>query len=108
RMRVIAGEHRVCFAHRQALPQIRLLQHDADALAKLAARSLWVVAEHAHLARVARSIPLEDLDGGRLARAVWTKESEDLAFGDLEVDAAHRLDVAVRLPQSLDGDRAHS
>ena len=39
-------------------------------------------------------------DRRRLARAVWPEQAEDLARGDLEVDALHRLDVAgVRLAQ---------
>ena len=46
---------------------------------------------------------LEDLDRRRLARAVRTEEAEDLASGDLEVDAIHRDQVAVALGQA--GDR---
>ena len=39
----------------------------------------------------ALAVALEDLDRRRLAGAVGAEEAEDLAGGDLEVDAAHRL-----------------
>ena len=41
-----------------------------------------VEAEHAHLARVGLAVPLEDLDRGRLARAVRPEQPEHLARGD--------------------------
>src|SRR5262249_32138296 len=41
----------------------------------------------------------EDLEGGRLARAIGTDETEDLALADLEADAAHGVDRAVALPE---------
>ena len=37
---------------------------------------------------------------GGLAGAVRADEREDLALGDLEVDAAHRLELAIVLPKA--------
>jgi hypothetical protein len=44
----------------------------------------------------------QDLDGGGLARPVRAEEAEGLSGGDLEVDAAHGLDLAVALGQRAD------
>ena len=63
------------------------------------------MAEHRHDAAGARAVALEDLDGRRLAGAVGAEQPEDLAAGDLEVDAAHRLELAVGLAQVADEDR---
>ena len=48
-------------------------------------------------------MPLEDLDGRGLAGAVRAEQGEDLAAGDLEVDAADRGDVPVALAQVPSG-----
>ena len=56
-----------------------------------ARRARRVVAEHGDDPARARPVALEDLDRRRLARAVGAEQPEDLAAGDLEVDAAHRL-----------------
>ena len=108
RRRVVAGEERVRLAHREVRPHARLLEHDADPLAPAAARALRVLAEHGHVAAVARPVALEDLDRRRLAGAVRAEEPEDLALGDLEAHAAQRLVGAVRLAQLVDGDRGHA
>ena len=50
------------------------------------------------------AVALEDLDGRRLARAVGAEEAEHLAAGDVEVDPADRVDVAVGLAQVADED----
>ena len=94
-------------AHGEVRPELRLLQHDADALRGTRGPGCcgsWPSTRH--LARVARAVALEDLDRRRLAGAVRAEQAEDLALLDLEVDAAHRLERAVRLPQAADGDRA--
>ena len=67
--------------------------------------ALGVVAEHGDDAARAGAVALEDLDGRRLAGAVGAEQAEDLAGGDLEVDAAHGLMVAVGLVQVADEDR---
>jgi len=49
-------------------------------------------------------VPLEDLDGRRLPRAVRAEDGDDLALLDLQVESAHGLQRAVRLPQPPDRD----
>ena len=64
-----------------------------------------VQAEHAWPSpRVGRAQALEDLDGRRLAGAVRAEQAEDLAAGDLEVDAVDGDEVAVALGQAADAD----
>ena len=53
-------------------------------------------------ATVGPAEPLQDLDRGRLSRAIRPEQTEDLALADIEADPAHRLDVAVALPQVRD------
>ena len=86
-------------AHGHARVEAAALEHDADALLQVAVALRGVVAEHAHLARRARAVALEDLDGGRLAGAVRAEQAEHLAALDLERHAAHGLDRPVRLAQ---------
>jgi hypothetical protein len=64
----------------------------------------WIDAEHAHLAGAPRAEALEDLDGGRLARAVRPEEGEDLTARDVQVDSRDGLDVAVALAQAANLD----
>src|SRR4029453_6691004 len=85
----------------------RLLEHDADPLAERALHARGVVAEHGHLAAVAGAVALEDLDGGRLACAVRAEQAEAPPRLDLEVDAAHGLDVSVALQEPADRDGGH-
>src|SRR5205823_2802218 len=53
-------------------------------------------------ATVGAAETLEDLDGRRLPRSVRPEHPEHLAALDGEGDPAHRLDLAVALPQVLD------
>ena len=63
---------------------------------KLAAAPLRVLAEHAHVAAVARPVALEDLDGRRLAGAVRAEEREHLAGLDGEREPVEDLAAARR------------
>ena len=63
-----------------------------------------VVPEDGDDAARAVAVPLEDLDGRRLARAVGSEEAEHLAAGDVEVDPSDGVDVAVGLAQVADED----
>ena len=65
---------------------------------------VWVDAEHAHLARAAIPVALEDLDGGALARPIGTEQGEGLALLDVEADPSNGLERTVRLPQVTDDD----
>ncbi len=73
--------------HRQVVELPGALQHDADPLPPRRVGVLGVDAEDAGLAGRAVPEPLEDLHGGRLARAVGPEEGEHLAAVHVEVDA---------------------
>ena len=64
-----------------------------------------VDAEHAGGAAVGLEQRGEHPHRGGLARAVGAEHAEDLAFGDLERDPFHRLDIAEALHQSVGHDR---
>ncbi len=64
-----------------------------------------IVAQHGDAPRRPRAQPLQDLDRRRLPRAVRPEQPEHLALAHLEVDAPHRLEIAVRLPQPFHRDR---
>ena len=85
-----------------------LLEHDPDPVAPLAAAVGGVDAEHGDVSGAAREEAFEDLDGRRLAGAVRAEEGEDLAGGDLEVDAANglRRSVVLLQPVHANGDLA--
>ena len=68
---------------------------------------LRILAEHRHLAGVARAVALEDLDGRRLAGAVRAEQAEHLAACDREVDPAKGLVLAVALAQAGNRDCCH-
>ena len=101
---VVAGVLLDGLPRRELRDQPGLLEDEADAVAPGAIRLLRIDAEHAHLAGVAGAVALEDLDRGRLARAVRSDEGEDLAGADLEIDPPHRLEAVVGLAQALDAD----
>src|SRR5690242_2069596 len=60
--------------------------------------------QHAYLAAISRAIAFEDLDGGRLARAVGPQQRENLAARDGEAQVADSLLLAIRLREPRDCD----
>ena len=82
----------------------RGLEAHADAWLERVGATGDVDAQHADLAIIGCPKPLEDLDGRRLARPVRSEQPEDLAPGDVEVDAIDSLDIAVALGQATDAD----
>src|SRR5690606_20820487 len=72
--------------------------HDLDALAE--------AIESADLRRARRRLedPHEHADRRRLARAVRAEEGEDLPASDLEIEVAHRLEVAIALREARQAD----
>ena len=80
------------------------LEADADPRLERVGLAGDVEAEDGHLAAIGLAQALEDLDRRGLAGAVRAEQAEDLAAGDLEVDARDRLDVAVALGQAPDSD----
>ena len=99
RMRIEARPVRERLARRDVAVDAARLQHDADAPAQLDRALGRVVAEHRHLAAAARAVALEDLHRRGLAGAVGAEQPEHLAAAHRDVDAAHRLVVAVALAQ---------
>jgi hypothetical protein len=104
RARIEVGEVPERLARRDVAVHPGRLQDDADALAQLTRVLLGIVAEHRDDAGRAGPVALEDLDRGRLAGAVGPEQAEDLAHGDLEVQAPHGLVLAVGLAQVADED----
>ena len=94
----------------QVAVERRVLEDEPDAAAHGVALAHDVVAGDARAAAVGRQQRAEHRDRRRLAGAVGAEEAERLAGGDVEVDAAHRLDVAEALdqPAHLDGEVAHA
>ena len=104
--RIEACVHRNRLGHREVAVNAGRLEHDADARLQLGTLSTWVDAEHGDVAAVAPPVALEDLHRRRLAGAVGPQQGEHLAAPDLEVDAAHGLQIPVGLlePAHLDSD----
>src|SRR5207245_7997456 len=67
-------------------------------------RGAALFSEHAGLSRGRVAKALQDLDGGRLARAVRSEEGEHLALVDVEVDAVDGRDVRIPLHEAADLD----
>jgi hypothetical protein len=64
-----------------------------------------VGAEHGHLAAVAVTVALQDLDGRRFPGSVRSEQGEHLTPRDREVDAVHGAFRSVRFGQSANDDR---
>jgi len=96
-------------ARGRLVPGAAALGDIADPPAHLPRLPAQVAAGHGGRAAVGLHQRGEHAQRGRLARAVGTEEAEDLAFGDLQVNPADRLDGllgppvtgAERLPQTL-------
>src|SRR6185503_340778 len=82
--------------------QVAVLKDDADPLPPGAPGIGRIGIEDADLPGARLPVALEDLHRGRLARSVRPQEGEDLPRGHLEVDAAHRFQLAVGLAQAPD------
>src|SRR5262249_2510288 len=108
RVGVVAREVAYRLADGQVGEVGRGLQDDADPGPPRAAGPCRVHAEHLDLAGVAGTVPLQDLDRGRLAGAVGTEERVHLAGLDGQVDAADGDAITVPLVQSSDPDRVHA
>src|SRR5690606_25699755 len=82
---------------------------DAEAPDLARAQAGRVAAENPDRARVAADLAVEDVEARALAGAVGADEGEDLAGGEREGDAPHRMHAAVGLRQVLDFEdgRAH-
>src|SRR3982750_360930 len=59
--------------------------------------SLRIEPKDPDLARATRTQTFQDFDRRCLARAIWSKQSEDFTGMHVEIDPAHGIDFAVRL-----------
>jgi len=84
----------------QLVGELRLLELDAEPAAQGQAIAPPAVPEHLDLSGVRRPKPFEDLDRGRLARAVGPEHAEALGALHLEVEAGHSHDVTVTLGEA--------
>ncbi len=89
---------------RQVPVERRLLEDQADVAADVVAFGEHVVSGHERRAAAGTHERAQHPDRRRLARSVGAQEAEDLAAGDLEVDAPHGLHLGVALGQPFDGD----
>ena len=98
--------------HRHAGEQPAAFGHDRDAVGhhavRLRAADRTAVEAH-HLGRDAQQ-PHDRFEQRRLAGAVGADQRDDLAGGDLEIDAVERLEIAIAGDQAMGGEqrRAHA
>ena len=104
RLAVVAGVEVERLADGELGPHPALLEDDPDPLPPLAAGRSGVGSEHRDLTRAAVAVALEDLDRGRLPGTVRPQEREHLPGPDLELDPAHRLELAIGLAEAGDDD----
>ncbi len=101
---VDAGVEAQVLVDRQVLEQRELLAHVADAALGPLGVGDDVLAQDADAAGLRGDRAGEHADGRGLAAAVRAEEPEDLASGDVEVDAVHGGEVAETLGEAAHGD----
>ena len=79
------------------LGQVRVLELAPDTGSERAPLPCGIAPEEPDRPGIRTAEPLGALDHRRLAGAVQAEDAEDLAFGDRQVDAVDRDDVAVPL-----------
>jgi len=92
---------------RQVLVERELLRHVADFALDQQALAADVVAKHLTLALVGRQQAAHHADGGGLARAVGTKEADDLALRHAHRHVIDHGPAAEALDEPADLDRVH-
>ncbi|MNM11475.1 hypothetical protein D3C81_216370 [compost metagenome] len=86
------------------LVEVELLRHHAQATLERGGLAVQVVTEHAHCAAGLVHQGRENADGGGFAGAVGAEQGEEVAFGNIKVDAFEGLEaIAVGLGQLSDG-----
>ena len=106
RNRVVEEMRPVChsLAGTQAVERLEILGQDPDPLADATIPGADVFSEDAGLSRGRVAEALQDLDGGRLTRAVRAEQGEHLPSVDVEVDAVDGRDVRIPLHEAADLD----
>ena len=97
------------FRDGEFVPELRVLELDAEALAQgpPAVAVVPVHAQHLHRSRIGEGEAFEDFDGGGLAGAVGAEEAEAFADLDGQIEPRHRDDVAEALDQPRAMNRRH-
>ena len=98
------------FGHRQTGENVPAFRHQRDALRDhvLKRNSAERLAGECHGARGWRDDPGDGENQRALAGAVRADDADDLAFIDLQIDAAHGGDGAVPHDQTGDGEKRRS
>jgi hypothetical protein len=104
RMEVVAGVELDELSDRQLGGHRAGLQHQTDPRAPAAIGGGRVLAQHAHLTGIARAIPLQNLNRRGLPSPIGPEEGEHLPSGDLKVDPANHLLLAIGLTQPVNMD----
>jgi hypothetical protein len=116
---VEVGEVAEVVERRQAIVEAAVAaEHMPDPPADLAGIGCRIDAQHASRPRCGEQQRREDLDRRRLAGAVWSEQSEELAALDLEADPVQRVHLGAPAPEDaragavgaaelLDLDRRH-
>ncbi len=101
---VVAGEVAQGLAHGEVAEVADLLQDDADLGPPVPVRPAGVDTQDVHITGVTLAVALEDLGRGRLACPVRAEQRHALSTLHDQVDAVHRVQVAVGLGQARDLD----
>ena len=67
-----------------------------------------VAAGKADAAAIGPDLAAQHVEARGLAGAVGTDEGHELALGEREADAGHRLDAAIGLGEAVHGEQAHA
>ena len=102
--RVVAGGQSQQLAHPQRRRQLGVLQHDADAPARL--DLLRVLAEQLNRAGVGAEQPQQQADGGGFAGSIGAQQGQQFSALQLQVGAIQRGERAIALDGAVEaGDR---
>ena len=96
------------FSNGEFAEVVGALEHYAQLLAPGLGGVGRVETKNAHLATVAMTVALEDLDHGCLAGTVGTQDRDTFARGDAQVEVRNRDEVAVSSGQARDFDCVHA
>src|SRR2546425_1585627 len=88
------------FAGPQSVEGLEVLGQDPDPLPDATIPGADVCSEHTGLSLGRITETFQDLDGGRLARAVGAEQGEHLSPVDVEVDAVDGRDVRIPLHEA--------
>src|SRR5262245_10877972 len=92
-----AADKRHCFQNGQLVRQARLLKRDTDTFTDFRTVSSPIPPQDFYFAASRVEQPLDNLQCGRLSRAIGPEQSEAFTLGDDQVQSSHRLDGRLAL-----------